>query len=131
MQMDGQTDMTDLIVAFFNFVIVPKRKSWEWEFELHKKILLQYLQIALTAVMSVFTAQRNLQMIVVVGSPDSHYLFTRLQCHVAEDGYFQGFLLSVCMLISQIALHRFVYLKNLNVFPFSVQWCSQEELQQC
>ena len=24
----------------------------------------------------------------------------------------------------------FVYLKNLNVFPFSVQWCSQEELQQ-
>jgi hypothetical protein len=36
MQTDGQTDMTNLIVAFCSFVIVPKRKSWEWEFELHK-----------------------------------------------------------------------------------------------
>jgi len=56
--------------------------------------------------MSLFTAQRHLQMIVVVGSPDSHYIFTRLQCHIAEDGYFQGFLSSNCMLIKGKGLPR-------------------------
>jgi len=39
---------------------------------------------------------------IIVGSPNSHYIFTILRYHIAEDGYLQEFLFSICMLISKM-----------------------------